>query len=95
LRLAQQYSFVSCSLQDMPRLLALRGEPIGRLADVFTAQLNDTHPSIAVAELMRLLGDERHVPGDQAWEITRRAIGEFYEQIWWIRPVKITLEPRV
>jgi starch phosphorylase len=74
LRLAQQYFFVSCSLQDMLRLLALKGEPIGRFADMFTAQLNDTHPSIAVAELMRLLVDERQVPWDEAWEITRRAL---------------------
>jgi starch phosphorylase len=74
LRLAQQYFFVSCSLQDMLRLLGLKGEPIGRLADMFTAQLNDTHPSIAVAELMRLLVDERQLPWDQAWDITRRTL---------------------
>ncbi|WP_207000309.1 glycogen/starch/alpha-glucan phosphorylase [Trinickia mobilis] len=74
LRLAQQYFFASCSLQDMLRLLALKGESIGRFADMFTVQLNDTHPSIAVAELMRLLVDERQVPWDEAWEITRRAL---------------------
>lgn len=74
LRLAQQYFFVSCSLQDMLRLLDLKGEPIGRFADLFTAQLNDTHPSIAVAELMRLLVDERQLPWDDAWVITQRAL---------------------
>ncbi|SAK72088.1 glycogen phosphorylase family protein [Caballeronia pedi] len=74
LRLAQQYFFVSCSLQDMLRLLALKGEPIARLPDMFTAQMNDTHPSIAVAELMRLLIDERQVPWDAAWDITRRTL---------------------
>lgn len=74
LRLAQQYFFVSCSLQDMLRLLALKGEPVSRLPDMFTAQLNDTHPSIAVAELMRLLIDERHVPWDEAWDITQRTL---------------------
>ncbi|WP_277183200.1 glycogen/starch/alpha-glucan phosphorylase [Caballeronia sp. BR00000012568055] len=74
LRLAQQYFFVSCSLQDMLRLLALKGEPISRFADMFTAQLNDTHPSIAVAELMRLLIDERNVEWDDAWTITRNAL---------------------
>ena len=74
LRLAQQYFFVSCSLQDMLRLLDLKGEPIERFPDVFAAQLNDTHPSIAVAELMRLLIDERMLPWDQAWEITRRTL---------------------
>jgi glycogen phosphorylase len=73
LRLAQQYFFVSCSLQDMLRLLALKGEPVGRFAYLFTAQLNDTHPSIAVAELMRLLVDEKLLPWDEAWEITQRA----------------------
>ncbi|KXU84609.1 glycogen phosphorylase [Caballeronia megalochromosomata] len=74
LRLAQQYFFVSCSLQDMLRLLALKGEPLSRLPDMFTAQMNDTHPSIAVAELMRLLLDERQVPWDAAWDITRRTL---------------------
>ena len=74
LRLAQQYFFVSCSLQDMLRLLELKSEPIERFADMFVAQLNDTHPSIAVAELMRLLVDERQLPWDQAWDITRRAL---------------------
>ena len=72
LRLAQQYFFVSCSLQDMLRLLDLKGEPIGRFADLFAAQLNDTHPAIAVAELMRLLVDERRLPWDEAWDITCR-----------------------
>jgi starch phosphorylase len=74
LRLAQQYFFVSCSLQDMLRLLDLKGEPTRRFADMFAAQLNDTHPSIAVAELMRLLVDERQLPWDDAWEITRRTL---------------------
>ncbi|QBR01964.1 glycogen/starch/alpha-glucan phosphorylase [Paraburkholderia pallida] len=74
LRLAQQYFFVSCSLQDMLRLLDLKGEPIARFADMFTAQLNDTHPAIAVAELMRLLVDERLLPWDEAWDITRRTL---------------------
>ncbi|MGE8166391.1 glycogen/starch/alpha-glucan phosphorylase [Paraburkholderia sp. NPDC080076] len=74
LRLAQQYFFVSCSLQDMLRLLDLKGEPVGRFADMFAAQLNDTHPSIAVAELMRLLVDVRLLPWDEAWSITRRTL---------------------
>jgi starch phosphorylase len=74
LRLAQQYFFVSCSLQDMLRLLELKGEPIERFADRFVVQLNDTHPAIAVAELMRLLVDEHQMPWDQAWEITHRTL---------------------
>ncbi|WP_368620509.1 glycogen/starch/alpha-glucan phosphorylase [Paraburkholderia sp. BR13444] len=74
LRLAQQYFFVSCSLQDMLRLLEIKGEPLGHFADLFNVQLNDTHPSIAVAELMRLLVDDKELPWDEAWDITRRAL---------------------
>ncbi len=74
LRLAQQYFFVSCSLQDMLRLLELKHEPIARLPELFAVQLNDTHPSIAVAELMRLLVDERLLPWEQAWDLTRRTL---------------------
>jgi starch phosphorylase len=71
LRLEQQYFFVSCSLQDMIRILQGQGLPIDRFADKFTIQLNDTHPSIAVAELMRLLLDEHGIAWDRAWEITK------------------------
>jgi len=74
LRLAQQYFFVSCSLQDMLRLLEMKGEPVTRFADAFALQMNDTHPSIAVAELMRLLVDVHLLEWDQAWDITRRAL---------------------
>jgi glycogen phosphorylase len=74
LRLAQQYFFVSCSLQDVLHLLELRGEPITRLPESFALQLNDTHPSIAVAELMRLLVDEHLLPWDEAWDLTRRTL---------------------
>jgi starch phosphorylase len=74
LRLAQQYFFVSCSLQDMLHLLDLRGDPIAGLPELFAVQLNDTHPSIAVAELMRLLLDERLLPWEQAWDLTRRTL---------------------
>jgi starch phosphorylase len=72
LRLAQQYFFVSCSLQDMLHLLDWKGEPVTRFPHLFAAQLNDTHPSIAVAELMRLLMDERLLSWEEAWDITRR-----------------------
>jgi starch phosphorylase len=74
LRLAQQYFFVSCSLQDMLRLLQMKGEPPERFADLFAAQLNDTHPALAVAELMRLLVDEHRLEWDKAWELTQRAL---------------------
>jgi starch phosphorylase len=74
LRLAQQYFFVSCSLQDMIRINMLRGERLDNFAQSFAVQLNDTHPSIAVAELMRLLVDEHCVEWDNAWQVTRKAM---------------------
>ncbi len=75
LRLAQQYFFVSCSLQDMLCLLALMGEPLESFPEQFAVQLNDTHPAIAVAELMRLLVDDRLLPWNDAWGITQRTFG--------------------
>ena len=71
LRLKQQYFFVSCSLQDMIRLHLQRGD-LGTFHEKFAAQLNDTHPAIAVAELMRLLVDAHDMDWEPAWEITRR-----------------------
>ncbi len=72
LRLEQQFFFVSCSLQDMIRILTLQKIPLARFHEKFTVQLNDTHPSIAVAELMRLLLDEHGLPWDEAWSIVTR-----------------------
>jgi glycogen phosphorylase len=72
LRLAQQYFFVSCSLQDMIRIHLLRGKALDEFDVYWAAQLNDTHPSIAVAELMRLLVDEHGMDWDRAWTITQR-----------------------
>ena len=74
LRLEQQYFFVSCSLQDMLRVLQVQGIPLERFHEKFTVQLNDTHPAIAVAELMRLLVDVHGMEWDAAWSITRRAM---------------------
>jgi starch phosphorylase len=74
LRLQQQFFFVSCSLQDMLRSLDQRGIPVQSFADHWAVQLNDTHPAIAVPELMRLLIDERQLDWDEAWAITTRAI---------------------
>ena len=71
LRLAQQYFFVSCSLQDMVRLHLARGKRLDEFDSCWAAQLNDTHPSIAVAELMRLLVDEHLMAWDDAWRITQ------------------------
>ena len=71
LRLKQQYFFVSCSLQDMLRLHLLMGGDLDNFQHKFVAQLNDTHPAIAVPELMRLLLDEHDLDWDRAWNITR------------------------
>jgi starch phosphorylase len=72
LRLEQQHFFVSCSLQDMIRILKVQGMPVERFHEKFAVQLNDTHPAIAVAELMRLFVDEHHMAWDLAWDITRK-----------------------
>ncbi len=74
LRLAQQYFFVSCSLQDMIRIHLFRGKSLETFQGSFAVQLNDTHPSIAVAELMRLLIDEHLLDWDKAWKITQQTM---------------------
>jgi glycogen phosphorylase len=74
LRLYQQYFFVSCSLQDMIRIHLFTFPTLDNFHQRFAMQLNDTHPSIAVAELMRLLMDEHRMGWDQAWAITQKAI---------------------
>ncbi len=75
LRLTQQYFFVSCSLQDMIRLHLMRGKRLEEFHSYWAAQLNDTHPSIAVAELMRLLVDEHSLDWESAWAITQQTCG--------------------
>lgn len=71
LRLQQQYFFVSCSLQDMIRIHRLLGRPLEKFHEKWAIQLNDTHPAIAVAELMRLLIDVHGMDWDTAWDVTR------------------------
>ncbi len=75
LRLQQQYFFVSCSLQDMLRILRVQKVPVERFHEKFAVQLNDTHPSIGVAELMRLLIDDHLLVWDTAWDITCKSFG--------------------
>ena len=72
LRFKQQYFFVSASLQDMLAQHLAEGRPLEALPDSVAIQLNDTHPALAIPELMRLLVDEHEMEGDQAWAITRR-----------------------
>ncbi len=73
LRLAQQYFFVSCALQDLIRihLLVIR-QSLETFHEKFAIQLNDTHPAIGVAEFMRLLVDEHEFSWEKAWEITQK-----------------------
>jgi starch phosphorylase len=73
LRLEQQYFFVSCSLQDMIRIHLKQGRPLAEFHRWWAVQLNDTHPSIAIAELMRLLVDEHGLDWDPAWTVTQHA----------------------
>jgi glycogen phosphorylase len=75
LRLQQQYFFVSCAMQDMIRMFLQQSGSMDQLHEKFVVQLNDTHPALAVAELMRLLVDEHILPWDQAWEITQQTFG--------------------
>lgn len=72
LRLEQQYFFVSCSLKDMLRILKQQNLPLSRFHEKYAVQLNDTHPAIAVAELMRLLVDDYSLSWEDAWDITQR-----------------------
>lgn len=75
LRLAQQAFFVSCSLQDMIRIHRQSGDPLEAFADKYVIQLNDTHPALAIPELMRLLVDQYLLDWDLAWSICERAFG--------------------
>ncbi len=75
LRLSQQHFFVSCSLQDMIRIHLQTAESVESLQTKYAVQLNDTHPALAVPELVRLLVDEHGLGWDPAWEITRGMLG--------------------
>jgi glycogen phosphorylase len=72
LRLQQQYFFVTCSLQDMLRVHVGLKRPLDRFHEKWAVQLNDTHPAIAVAELMRLLVDDLRMEWVAAWTVTRQ-----------------------
>ncbi len=75
LRLEQQAFFVSCSLQDMIRIYLQRDRNLENFHRKYAIQLNDTHPAVAVAELMRLLVDEHGLSWEAAWNTTSRSIG--------------------
>ena len=75
LRLKQQYLFVACSLWDILRRFQKSGKKWSEFPDMAAIQLNDTHPSLAVPELMRLLMDENGLDWDIAWNITVKSLG--------------------
>jgi len=101
LRLCQQYFFVSCSLQDMIWFHLSWGKDIGSFHETFAIQINDTHPSVGIAELMRLLVDEHKLEWDEAWGITRKCfaytnhtlLSEALEK--WPLPLFSTTLPRI
>jgi glycogen phosphorylase len=74
LRFVQEYFLVACSLADLVRRFELSNEDWSQFPDKVAIQLNDTHPALAVPELMRLLLDEAHLGWDEAWQITRQTL---------------------
>jgi starch phosphorylase len=74
LRFKQQYFFVACSIADIVRRFKRRHTSFDTFHEKFAIQLNDTHPAIAVAELMRVLLDEEGLDWDVAWSITQRSV---------------------
>ena len=74
LRLKQQYFFVSASLQAAIAKYKKKHDDIHKLYEKVTFQMNDAHPTVAVAELMRILMDEEGLGWDEAWEVTRKSV---------------------
>ena len=74
LRLEQQFFFVSCSLQHIVKIQKAQDRPLAELYRTFAIQMNDTHPAVAVAEMMRLLVDENGMDWDTAWHVTTRTL---------------------
>ena len=72
LRLLQEYFLVACAIRDLIRRFQEEHNDFRHLPDQVAIQINDTHPALAVAELMRLLVDEKDLPWETAWDITRR-----------------------
>jgi starch phosphorylase len=75
LRLLQEYFFVACAIRDILRGFLRRGEDLHDFPAKVAIQLNDTHPALAVAELMRLFVDEYDLKWEVAWELTRQTVG--------------------
>jgi starch phosphorylase len=100
LRLEQQYFFVSCALQDMIRIHLRAGRALNKFHEKWAIQLNDTHPSIGVAELMRLLVDEHDLTWEQAWNVTSQTFNYINHTLLpealerWPLPLFTSLLPR-
>src|SRR5439155_6445012 len=74
LRFVQEYFLVACTLADIVRRFRRNNADWASLPDKVAMQLNDTHPAMAVPELMRILLDEAGLGWDQAWDLTRRTL---------------------
>ena len=74
LRFVQEYFLVACSLADLVRRFRLRQRRLEHIPEKVAIQLNDTHPTMAVPELMRILLDDAHLGWDQAWDLTQRTL---------------------
>ena len=75
LRFLQEYFLVACSLGDLVRRFRRGNTDWNALPEKVAIQLNDTHPTMAVPELMRILLDDAHLGWDQAWDLTQRSLG--------------------
>jgi len=75
LRFVQEYFLVACSLADLMRRFRRNNTDWNKLPEKVAIQLNDTHPTMAIPELMRILLDDAHLGWDQAWDITQRTVG--------------------
>lgn len=100
LRLKQQYFFVACSLADIVRAFKRRGQPWSEFSDFAAIQLNDTHPSLAIPEMMRILLDQENLNWDEAWQITTSVMGYTNHTLMpealekWTLPMLQSLLPR-
>ncbi len=74
LRLLQEYFFVACAIRDITRGFFDRGEDVHDFSAKVAIQLNDTHPALAIVELMRKFVDQYNLPWDTAWQITRESV---------------------
>src|SRR5438552_1532444 len=75
LRLKQQYFFVACSLHDIVRRHLVAYPSLDNFSDKVAIQLNDTHPALAIPELLRIFVDEHAIPWDRAWDLTQNTFG--------------------